>query len=542
MSEGVPKSLARKWVYAVLVVSGLAALALLAYAEEDLRGWLTWRNHKAQWEAKGEKFSITALAPPQVPYESNFAMAPIVFTSYGATLDKDGRHVEDTNIVNLMKMPIEVRGESPTNGIGRWQLGRRADLSQWQEYYRKLAKGKPTGQNEIAAAKAAEAFARRYGLRGYQSALSDSPHTNFPVAPAAQTPANDVLLALSVYDSAIGELRKAAELPDCRFPLNYGDEQPMLILLPHLATMKECSMALGLRSIAELDDGQAEAAADDVALILRLEEELRQEPFLISQLVRVAMLNIAQQPIWEGIVSHHWSSDQLARIEAALSRIDMAADYGTAIRGENACCTSGVEYLVKHGGLDEMLRPGSPETPRCLWSLIPSGWVRQNQVSCSRLLLERYLPVADAKGHAFYPTLAESAVQEVECLGGPYSMVSRLFLPALSKSAFKFAQAQAYANLNLAACAIERYRLAHGQYPRRIQEVVPDFLPSVPTDPFTETKIAPAPLRYKLTSSGDFVIYSIGWNLKDEGGTLATKKSGAIDYEQGDVVWAFPQN
>ena len=45
--------------------------------------------------------------------------------------------------------------------------------------------------------------------------------------PQPQTPAADVLLALSKYDSTIEELRGAAALPASRFPLNYDSQDPL---------------------------------------------------------------------------------------------------------------------------------------------------------------------------------------------------------------------------------------------------------------------------------------------------------------------------
>ena len=142
--------------------------------------------------------------------------------------------------------------ESPKDG--NWQTGKISDLKTWRDYYRALA------------AKTNE----------------------FPVAPQPQTPAQDVLLALSKYDPVIEELREAAKLPDSRFPLDYDIEDPAEILLPHLAVLKQCSLALQLRAIAELQNGQSEKAFDDVKLIFRLTDSIHTEPFIISQLVRYA--------------------------------------------------------------------------------------------------------------------------------------------------------------------------------------------------------------------------------------------------------------
>jgi hypothetical protein len=49
------------------------------------------------------------------------------------------------------------------------------------------------------------------------------------------------------------------------------------------------------------------------------------------------------------------------------------------------------------------------------------------------------------------------------------------------------------------------------------------------------------PLCYRLESDGTFVLYSVGWNEKDDGGQLGlrTGKRPAIDPNQGDWVWRY---
>ena len=147
-------------------------------------------------------------------------LRPFVASSYEGILDKNGHAIDpqNKNVVNRLGMEIYGRESLlhwPTNG-GNWAEGVKTDLRALQLYYRALA------------AKTKE----------------------FPVAPQAQSPAADVLLALSKYDAAIEELRQAAALPDSRFPLNYDCDPPAGILLPHLAALKKCSQVLQLRAIA----------------------------------------------------------------------------------------------------------------------------------------------------------------------------------------------------------------------------------------------------------------------------------------------------
>ena len=63
-----------------------------------------------------------------------------------------------------------------------------------------------------------------------------------------------------------------------------------------------------------------------------------------------------------------------------------------------------------------------------------------------------------------------------------------------------------------AAIACERYRRKHGKLPQSLEEVVPEFLPQVPTDPFDGE-----PLRYVVADDG-YLVYSVGPDATDHGG------------------------
>jgi len=88
--------------------------------------------------------------------------------------------------------------------------------------------------------------------------------------------------------------------------------------------LKQCSLALQLRAIAELQNGESEKAFDDVKLALRLADSIHTEPFIITHLVRMAIFQITLQPIWEGLAEHKWSDVQLAGLDAELSKLDFS--------------------------------------------------------------------------------------------------------------------------------------------------------------------------------------------------------------------------
>jgi hypothetical protein len=86
-------------------------------------------------------------------------------------------------------------------------------------------------------------------------------------------------------------------------------------------------------------------------------------------------------------------------------------------------------------------------------------------------------------------------------------------------------EAMCLANLRLAltAIALEQFRAAHGnRYPDGLSELTPNYLAAPLMEPFDNQ-----PLRYRQQGKG-YVLYSIGPDLKDNGGERMTAKGGDL--------------
>jgi len=301
---------------------------------------------------------------------------------------------------------------------------------------------------------------------------------------------------------------------------------------------------LQLRAIAELQNGQSIEALADVKLILRMSNSMHAEPILISQLVRIAMLQAALQPVYEGLAAHRWSDAQLAELDPVLAKEDFVADYQFAMRGEMALFQCGTidylrrcpQYLIKLADMDNP----QANSGAFLLRLIPAGWFYQNELFCARWMATGFIPAADVKARLISPacvkTNAEALSNELRHTAA-YNFIGKLFLPDLDSCARRFAYAQAAVDLARTAMGLERYRLAHGGYPESLDALAPQFVAEVPHD-----VIDGKPLHYRRTEDGQFILYSVGWNETDDGGTVALKKdSGPVDIERGDWVWRYPE-
>ena len=69
---------------------------------------------------------------------------------------------------------------------------------------------------------------------------------------------------------------------------------------------------------------------------------------------------------------------------------------------------------------------------------------------------------------------------------------------------------QAQARLLICELGIRTYQSEHGSPPQRLADLVPDYLPAVPQDPFGQ-----GPLVFRRTST-DYVLYSVGYDGRDD--------------------------
>jgi len=108
-----------------------------------------------------------------------------------------------------------------------------------------------------------------------------------------------------------------------------------------------------------------------------------------------------------------------------------------------------------------------------------------------------------------------------------YVPISAFGFPAGDNIGSTIAKAEIYRRLARLSCRLEEYRLAHGQYPDQL-DALPDLPPHLNQEVLSEQ-----PFRYQRKGDG-YLLYSIGWDQKDNGGVLAT------DDRQGDWPWPSP--
>jgi hypothetical protein len=504
---------------------GIVGLVLIFYAEENWRGHWAWEHYMQRMTAQGEVFNPAVFIPPRVPDEQNFTMTPALaplFEFVPGTqkwLDPNAPRLFDdltskyNNAAGLVKSHSSVRQNS-------W-VHYRTDLGAW-----------------------AAAFSPPMDAKGRKK--QPLLETNF----SSQDAATKVLNALSDFKPVLDEFREASSRPYSRFNLRYEQDDPAAILLPHLANIKHFCQVLQLRASASLALGRTDDALQDLVLMFYLIDTTRDEPIIISQLVRMAEIQLAFQPLAEGM--GQWSQSQLRELQQHLQHFDFCADVRHSLQAERVLFGGGeIDYVRRsHNKIrvfNEFDRFGESNGSTdflpagILFATAPSGWLDLEELNLSRIYDQYLLPIIDLTNRVIKPdAVVEAETGIAKATQGTSSsrvfhhkFFAALMLPALSKVSEKTAYAQTAVDTASVACALERYRLARGQLPDSLERLLPDFMTALPHD-----IINGKPLLYRpSTIGGHYLLYSVGWNQTDEGGVVHNNKSGETDQNKGDWVW-----
>ena len=488
----------------LFVLAALITLAALLLAEENWRGAHAWQSYKRAREAKGDRFDSARLIPPAAPDDQNFAATPYFAANLEASPEMPRKitgneadlvESKDRNTSVLAKFQLP----SPTDPPKRpaWQYGLAADMTRWAAAFQ--------GANP----------APRAGNMGD------------PAQAAAF-----VLDQLKPLESALAEIQTASQRPFVRFNFPYeefNDPRVISVLPAHLADLKRIYRILSLRAQAELVLGQSDKALNDVRVLFRVDDGVKDEPLIISQMVRWAGVAILLQPVCEGLAEQRWSDAQLGVLQERLRKTDILASTVLAFQGERDICCN-------------------PSFDRGY--MFPPGWNRLEQLSENQNFDEALFPRIDLAAREINPGLNRS-IDLAFYKSHPtnyyisallhHRVLATMMAPALSRVPEKAAHAQNEEDLAMLACALERCRLATGQYPETLDALVPRFVAVLPHD-----IINGQPLKYRRSDKGRFILYSVGWNEKDDGGIIATipatkSRPARQDTLQGAWVLQYPE-
>ena len=523
--------------YAALVFG--ATPLLLFHAIENARGALVWRQTRATLKARGECLELACIIPPPVRDEENFFATPFwSHFHYTRTTDASGRNSTiqwaDTNKSEVTRELSLPNVPTPKNRLGvppeKTPEGR-TDLAAWATAFR------TSTSNAL----------HRPARGSYGSGVQ---WVAYPIPETPGNPAADVLQALTKLDPVLAEFQAASDRPHNRYPHHY--EEGFSAVLNSVGHIRSKTRSLALRSAARLAQGQTAEAAADVVLAFRLGDSLREDPYQISQLVRYVCDTIALRALWEGLIDHRWSDEQLARFQDVLTRRDYAPGLIRAIECERNVAGYELERILadRIGRLHQLDALGGNNSPSeaeeystAISVLMPDGWFRQNQAQ----LMLGYQNLLDSARTAMKPNNRSQALKEAQALDEvadrflmefstqttPRNFLVRRLMPSLGKASQRAQRVITLARLGAVACALERHQRAHGRYPESLSDLGPATLKALPDD-----WMSGQPFHYRRTGDGRFELWSVGPDGKDDGGVYRTRnpKNNSVS-EDRDWPW-----
>ncbi|MHC4211869.1 MAG: hypothetical protein ACYSWP_00715 [Planctomycetota bacterium] len=320
-------------------------------------------------------------------------------------------------------------------------------------------------------------------------------------------------------EKALELLHKASQIEHSRYPadLTVGFN----VLMPHLSDLRQSAKFLALVALLHAQNNQSNSAIDSIDAGFGVARSIEKEPYLISQLVRFACQALTVQSLEHAVNRIEFSDEQLKRLSQILKDAKTSDGMLYGFVGERCLCMdvfaqSTVQKL-------QYIHFSAPAWP-LIWLYTAIGMADQDAgiyLDIMTKYVEAYKlsPIERLK-------VAKALEDEAEKISKLHFM-TRTFIPAISRITELDFRIIALLDAARVAIVVEQYRLANGKLPDILDDLVPNFIESVPIDPFDGK-----PLKYKILDPG-FVIYSIGEDLGDDGG----KERGPDRKKPNDVTF-----
>jgi hypothetical protein len=493
----------RRTIWALVA---LATLVAVFYAEEDWRGARNLRWAQDAYARAGRSLDFAKFIPAPVPDDENLAALPLFDLRQAPPLHPTPEN--HAPYLHPVELEIALEKVSPDwPRIGNYLDGRPADIRRVRQ--------------QVEAIYAA----------------------NFPGA----KPPSSALAQLEAVFPLLNELRNASvHRPLCRFKIDYQDLPLNDFGLPLLTDQIAVGKLLALHGVLALNENHPELALGDLRTLDVLASGAEQFPGIVGHLVAMGIRSIGESVIVEGLRLHAWNDAQLAQLQEELSRIDYLQDAGRAAESETAFSIALIESMKRHAGSDDSRRQDSGKGPTLhpvdAFSFWPVGWLDEAEAH----LLSFQLTVratTDPQSHRVYleriaalPSFSEDGSAQTRFIAP--DMLIGPAVQIFQRMTSQFARAAVAMDHSMIACALERFRLVHGNYPPTLEALGPPYLAAVPHD-----VIDGEPYRYRVLPDGSYLLYSIGSNGVDDGGTIVYQKQSPhqVDFDQGDWVWFGPK-
>jgi|GEM_PF-1447758 len=379
--------------------------------------------------------------------------------------------------------------------------------------------------------------------------------------------------ALAPDDAALKLIERITNSPAFDFDVQYS--QRFNMQLKHLALERKFASTLSAATVYDLQAADTTSAVRNVHVLLAIVKGMHEERIAISQLVRIAIANIAFAANWELMQAHNLNDSELAALQSDWAGLEFVKAAHNALPVEREGSRATLEkwrssnselqiYLnMKKIAFSNLIPSDEPATDDSIFAKIKTKtqiflWRYWSSYSDELRGLKGFsvlintLRSVESRGSFKDALLSQNTALEELGISKLRNSLDSLFsnrtdFDALSSESIvtlagvieKVMRIECSKQMTITAIALERFRLKYDHLPPDLNLLVPEFVQSVPLDPVDGN-----PLRYHLKLDGSFLLYSIGENGLDDGGNSENDKSvrnsnsvWLLDNHALDWVW-----
>jgi hypothetical protein len=324
--------------------------------------------------------------------------------------------------------------------------------------------------------------------------------------------------SLAAHEAVFDLLHQAAAKPKYDSPINYS--QGIVTLFPPLGPAMKLARLLALAADVAVYEGRIDQAIDYWRSLRALERWTADEPTLVASLVTVSIDGLLCESIQRNLHSKPFSDNELKRVAAILEPCrGYREQFRLAIRAELPTLNVFVRDML--AGRFDMSAFNVADLPPVAKA---AGLFRLTLLADQTVSLQYYRRLHEQSKTDFQPDQLPTVNRDALPW---YASTTRMLTPAINNAAKAMCRIEATHRVTTWGVALRLHWLASlpnimfdmkpmptRSYPECLAGIEPEFAKGLgqPTDPFTG-----APLIYHRQGSG-FIVYSVGPNLKDDGG------------------------
>ena len=328
---------------------------------------------------------------------------------------------------------------------------------------------------------------------------------------------------LSDNENTLTLLHEAASTEHCRYPIDFSRESDQAA--PWLKELRASTRLLRLDVFIQCDNHNPEKALESIRTSLSLARSVG-TPLLIHRLLHIAVQSLTYQSIEQILNRTQLTEEQLMRLSAWIEESDIDEGYRRALVGEQCLGLHTFQAPIH----DIVNQTKSGKGFLLILALRKILGLHDRDTMEYINIMQDYIDTVELPHHK--RLAAFDSIEKTVYNSKRGSMLTRMLMPAFGRIMQIDTRHLAHLRATQTALAVERYRLTEGLLPQSLENLVPAYMEFVPKDPFDGRS-----LRY-FTRENGFVVYSVGDDLTDEGGT--ERDSRKRDARGKTLPWDIP--